>query len=67
MTTTTFDTYEFVKRLESAGCTESQAKVHVQILSEALKSKELATKTDIKEVKQEIKEVKRDIKILIYD
>jgi hypothetical protein len=55
----TFDTYAFVKQLKESGFSEAQA----EALSEALKKAQeaslenLATKSDISEVKHDIKEL----------
>jgi len=56
MTTVTFDTHKFVRRLVEDGATEKQAQAHVEALQEALGShtqtstEGLATKTDLKEL-----------------
>jgi hypothetical protein len=49
MTTLTFDTHAYVKRLKEAGFTETQAEAQASALIEALKSgvSELATRADI--------------------
>ena len=55
-----FDTHRFVKRLTGSGFTETQAETlaeeHVELLNA-----NLATKTDIAEVKVEIATVKADL------
>lgn len=45
--TITFDTHAFVKRFRSVGFTEEQAETQVKALSEALETKDLATKGDL--------------------
>ncbi|QLA16684.1 DUF1640 domain-containing protein [Desulfolutivibrio sulfoxidireducens] len=49
MTTTTFDTLAFAKRLMEAGFTERQAEAQVTVLREIVES-ELATKRDLREL-----------------
>ena len=52
MTTLTFDTYAYVKRLKEAGFTEVQAEAQATALADALKGSaaELATKADLREL-----------------
>jgi len=55
-----FDTYEFVKDLESAGFSKEQAEVQARAISKALRQAEearinnLATKNDLADTKVEI-------------
>jgi len=55
MTTITFDTHKFVRRLVAEGATEGQAQAHVDALQEAFashvqtSSEGFATKADVKE------------------
>ena len=52
MTTLTFDTHAYVKRLKEAGFTEVQAEAQATALADALKGSaaDLATKADLKEL-----------------
>jgi len=67
MTTITFDTHKFVRRLVAEGATEGQAQAHVDALQEVLashasaSSKELATKADVAALREATKE---DIAVL---
>lgn len=62
MTTTTFDTLGYFEKLKNAGFTEDQAKVQVEAMQGVVRSydeatrKELATKSDIQDVRMELKE-----------
>jgi hypothetical protein len=58
MTAVTFDTLVFTEELKSSGIPEEQAKAQVRALSKALESKELASKSDLKET-----ETKLELKI----
>ena len=65
MTTITFDTLNFSKRLKSAGFTEEQA----EALSEAQKTSlaevmdnSMATKGDIVAIRQDVESLRRDMK-----
>nr|VFK13118.1 MAG: hypothetical protein BECKLPF1236A_GA0070988_100826 [Candidatus Kentron sp. LPFa]VFK29343.1 MAG: hypothetical protein BECKLPF1236C_GA0070990_100857 [Candidatus Kentron sp. LPFa] len=49
----TFDTQEYVESLTGAGVPEPQAKAHGKALRSVMASQELATKTDIRELKAE--------------
>ena len=53
MSTITFDTLSYAKKLKSAGFTEEQAEIQAQTLKEILGT-ELATKKDLAETKVEI-------------
>jgi len=58
MTTTTFDTLTFVKKLKSAGVDEKQAEIQAEVLNNALsdfQQKELATKQDIGLIRKDLK------------
>ena len=50
MTTMTFDTYAFVKRLKESGISENQAEAHVRALSD-ISLTNVATKGDIENLK----------------
>jgi hypothetical protein len=54
MTAVTFDTLEYTEELKNAGVPEEQAKAQVRALSKALESKELATKSDLKETEKKL-------------
>lgn len=75
MTTTTFDTLGYAKKLEAAGFTRAQAEAQAEILREQTEAqnsalqkalenrdKELSTKGDIQDVRLEIERVKAEIK-----
>jgi predicted phage-related endonuclease len=65
MTTLTFDTLAYSKKLRSVGFTEEQAEAQAETII-TLMTEQLATKTDLKDLRRDIKEVeaglKRDIK-----
>ena len=67
MTTITFDTLAYARKLKSAGFTEEQAEIQAEALVEIVDER-LATKQDILELKRDIKELettlKRDMKEL---
>lgn len=48
MSTITFDTHKFVKKLEASGVPSAQAEVMIEVFRESQDSAELATKTDLK-------------------
>ena len=58
MSTVTFDTLKFVKRLENAGMPKAEAEAIAEAQNEAFeeltKTKELATKTDLHELKYDL-------------
>lgn len=58
MSTVTFDTLKFVKRLEKAGMAQAEAEAFAEAQNEAFeeltKTKELATKSDIAEMKYDM-------------
>ena len=60
MTTLTFDTLTYVKRLKSVGVPEPQAEVQAEIIIELI-TEQLATKQDFYALKRDIKEL--DLKI----
>jgi len=64
MSSVTFDTHEFVKRLRDSGFTETQAEAlsvaQKEFLSQALDS-HLATRTDITDLRRDIAEMKYDL------
>ncbi len=57
------DTHETVKRLTAAGFTDAQAEALTEAVKQAvdLDLSNLATKTDIAEIRREIAEVKADL------
>ena len=57
MAAITFDTHKFVKKLEAAGISEQQAEAISAAVQDAQESAELATKTDIRELKAEMREL----------
>jgi len=57
MITLTFDTLKFVETLKEAGMPEKQAKAISAAVQEAHEAAELATKSDIREVKTEMREM----------
>ena len=80
MTTTTFDTLGYAKRLEAAGFTRQQAEAQAELLREHAETqsaavqkilddrdKELASKGDIQGVRLEIEKVRADVEKVKYD
>ncbi len=67
MTTVTFDTYKFVKRLKSAGFEETQAEALADAqkdsFAETLETS-IATKTDINHLEKEMIEIRAELKII---
>ena len=65
MATITFDTHKYIKTLEASGISEAQAEAMVTAQQESLQAafdyRELATKSDIAEVKTSIAESKAEI------
>ncbi len=61
MTTITFDTHKFVRKLKNAGVPESQAEAFSEAFKEAQGEAELATQHDIKDVRRDIDDLRRDI------
>lgn len=59
----TFDTFAYAEGLKSSGFSEEQVRALTQELTKALKSEELATKSDIKDfaTKSDLAELKTDI------
>ena len=68
MTTITFDTHLFIKKLKNIGCPEKQAEVHAEVLKDAFSEystnhkKELATKQDIKNLEVNLKNLEINLK-----
>jgi hypothetical protein len=56
-----FDTLRFAKRLRDAGFSEVQAETVADALRESFSSGELATKTDIIQLRAELADVKAEI------
>ena len=59
-----FDTHRFVKNLTASGFTEAQAEALADEQAHLLNSN-LATKSDVREVKAEIREVKLELELKI--
>ena len=64
MTTTTFDTLAYAKRLRDAGVPEPQAEAQAAALADALRQSagELATKQDVQELRLEIRREMAELK-----
>lgn len=68
MTTITFDTLGYFEKLKAAGFTEEQAKVQVEAMQGVVRNydeasrKELATKSDIQDLRNEIHVVRTELK-----
>ena len=62
MTTITFDTHKFVRKLRTAGFDEGQAEAVAEAFSEAQSEAELATRADIVGVRRDIDDVRRDMR-----
>lgn len=64
MSTLTFDTHKFVKRLEAAGVpplqAEAMADAQKEVLAEALET-QLASRADLVEIRHELREAKAEI------
>ncbi|MBK6905622.1 MAG: DUF1640 domain-containing protein [Rhodocyclaceae bacterium] len=61
MSTITFDTHKFVKRLESAGVPQAQAEAMADVQREALAEAldvALATKADVQAVRSDMRELR---------
>jgi hypothetical protein len=54
MTAVTFDTLKFANRLKAAGVPSQQAEAEAEALADALSSSDLATRTDLIELKTDI-------------
>lgn len=67
MGTVTFDTLKFVNRLKDSGISEEQAQAIVEAqresLAESLES-QLATKSDINDLKLDINDVKSEVRLV---
>ena len=61
MSTVTFDTHAFIKKLKDSGVPEEQAEAHVEALKQAV-ADDLATKHDLKDLKIEIKAEIHDLR-----
>jgi hypothetical protein len=62
----TFDTLRYAKKLREAGVSEKAAEVQAEALKEVIEDN-LATKSDIWEVKRDIEILRKDIEILKRD
>lgn len=65
MSTVTFDTLSFSKRLQAAGVPPAQAEAHAQVQAEFLTNHLLslvATKEDIEAIWEEIRAIKEDVR-----
>jgi len=60
MTTITFDTHKFIRKLKTAGFDEAEAVADA--FSEAQGEAELATKADITSLRRDIDDVRRDMR-----
>ena len=60
MTTISFDTLAYAKKLTSAGFTQEQAEVQAEALKDIIKER-LATKHDIRDLVQKMKEMELSI------
>lgn len=58
-----FDTFEYAEELKTAGVNEGQIRAQIRALSKALESKDLATKSDISELRNELKNDMSELKI----
>ena len=63
MSTTTFDTYRFIKRLRDAGVSEQQAEAEAEALAEALLSTGSNLVTEAK-LERELSPIKTDLMLL---
>ena len=61
MSSVTFDTLKFAKRLEAAGIPAPQAEAEAQALQDALSESELATKQDVSELRHELSETRTEL------
>ena len=64
-----FDTFRFVRRLKDAGVSEEQAEAFSDAIRESQDARlgELATKTDLQEVKADLQAVKADLQAVKAD
>ena len=60
MTTITFDTLPYIKKLRKAGVPDKQAEVHVEVTTDIMKN-HIATKQDVFALKQDLKLLKADL------
>ncbi|PAV06820.1 hypothetical protein CBG25_05465 [Arsenophonus sp. ENCA] len=56
-----FDTQEFVEKLENSGLNREQAKAITLVVRESHEVADLATKSDIKDVKRDLEDVRKDL------
>jgi hypothetical protein len=63
MSTITFDTYKFVRRLKEAGLPEAQAEAIADAFKDAQGEAEFATKQDIAELRRDLKEMEMRLTI----
>lgn len=63
MSTVTFDTYRFIKRLKDAGVPEAQAEAEAEALAEAFQSTGSSLVTDAK-LERELAPIKTDLTLL---
>jgi hypothetical protein len=59
MTTITFDTHKFVRKLKEAGIPESQAEAISEAFKDAQGEADLATKRDIDDVRRDMREMEQ--------
>lgn len=60
MSTTLFDTHEYIKRLENAGIPTLQAEAHAASLALAMDN-ELAKHADLDQLRSEVREFRADV------
>jgi len=63
MTAITFDTLKFVKTLEAAGVSAKHAEAFAAAVRDSSESADLATKTDLRELKAELKADMRELEL----
>jgi hypothetical protein len=61
MSTTTFDTHKFIRKLTDAGVPEVQAEAFSSAFKESIGEAELATQRDIIDVRRDITDLRRDM------
>jgi len=63
MTTVTFDTLKFVKTLQAAGVSVTQAEAFASAVRDSTESADVATKADLRELKTELKADLRELEL----
>ncbi len=59
MTSITFDTHKFIRKLKEAGLPESQAEAIADAFKEAQGEAELATRRDIEDLRRDMREMEQ--------